>query len=318
MILLYSIYRIFKTYLPTRIVRVVEATMGPRGELIGELTETDNFFLQEGLENIANKGYLGKILIAGRDESGTYDILSYGVTARRASRRFETLHVSKALHLRALEEYQDPSTPRELVRSEPDLNIHDTASQSIDNKLLQELEYVSVVHYKNMLIAGSSHHTRYVLNAAQEHHSPSGINAPLLILVNSFEKQRGYNGELLLEHYDFPDQGDAMVPRISAVVNEKGVAFGRIKKGLDGKILEDIHEKKLEKGIGWYISTHTWGKPEELLLLGKTPEETCSRVYKALGHNPKRNKDFRVGVATIFYDPVKNITHQAVYKAMHR
>ena len=254
-----------------------------------------------GLENIADKEYLGRIIIVGRASNGD-DVVVYAVTGR-----------------------SEPSRARELIANN-ELEVGAMRTNPTDPKALEEgieplLIYNFLRRYNENLIVSNGAQTDLIFETMQNLRARGREINPVGFLVEAFRKPvlvKGNKKVPLINLTSYEPDTPNWTPRISAVLTRDGAAMS-IVRWCEGVPIKSFFEIPLFNGKGKVLSTYTGknvpkgdvlpsfrGEPFDVAIVGETPEQVARAVYEALG--PKSGegilepgKDFRVGVAALFY-----------------
>jgi IMP cyclohydrolase len=230
------------------------------------------------LENIAKMEYPGRIIIIGRDITGENEIAVYGITGRSPSSQARKLKFDGTRLL------VQPTNKEELKKGNPDLLIYPA-------------------------IAGDPYKGLVISNGKQTASIESCIKA-------GEEPFNVFKKGLDISEWQYEPDAPNYTPRISGyIIPHGGSALSIIKRSEDGSPIRYDYNLELEPGKGKFIATYTGenknplpsfeGEPIDVELKGKTPNEIADAVYEALGPRDVE-KDFRVGVAAIFYNTNKN------------
>ncbi len=254
--------------------------------------------MTSGLENIAYKEYLGRLIIIGRNRGGNNDIIVYAVTGRSESSR-----------ARILIEYDDGTIGTDVT---------DTEQLEKGNHKL--LIYNCIRRFHDQFIVSNGAQTDVIFNVMEELRAKDVCKTPIGILVAAFERPylvRGAKKEELIDLTCYEPDAPTFTPRISGVLTREGAAMS-ITRWAEGSAIRSFFEIPLLNGKGRALATYEGenvptghklpsfkGEPLDVDLDGTTPEDVTNDVYQALA--PKvPGKDFRVGVATVFYERAFN------------
>jgi IMP cyclohydrolase len=237
-----------------------------------------------GLEVIADKEYLGRMIILGQLNSGE-EIVAYAVTGRSDSSRARRLLVNDNNVIST-----EPTDPAALKKGNPALLIYDCIVPKEGNIA------VSNGRQTGLLVRPEHSPRKLLLRAFAADSSADKID------VTSYE----------------PDAPN-FTPRISGVLTRDGAGLSIIKK-YGGGIAQTIYDFPLEPGMGQMIATYTGknvpsgtrippfsGDPWDVELPFESVDQVANNIYSALG--PKTgpeilspDQDFRVGVAVLLHN----------------
>lgn len=262
------------------------------------------------IEQIADKEYLGRMIIIGRTIDGRNDVVAYAVTGR-----------------------SPPSRARELIRLEDGTiktNVTDEKQLKEGNPKL--LIYNAIRRYHDSFIVTNGAQTDLVFDTMERLRMAGDYVTPAGILVKSFERPylvEGNKPDELIDLTLYEPDPPNWTPRISGVLT-RDVAALSIVRWNDGIPERNFFEFSLMAGKGKMLATYTGqnvpkgvtipsfrGEPLDVCLFGsETPKDVADLIYYAL--KPKEagpgiispGDDFRVGVACMFYQriPIPKMT----------
>ncbi len=241
----------------------------------------------KGLENIAKMEYPGRGIVIGLHPNGLNEIIVYFVTGRSPSSQAREIVKNKDIKGFALK--TNPTDPEALKKGNEALLI-----------------------YNCIRVAGpKGEHAFVVSNGAQtdlihkayegmtlQHVPPHSLEA----LAGAFA--RPYEVGLIdVTRYE-PDEPN-FTPRISGIITPEGAALHIVKQAERGYPEHQIFGVPHIPGKGKLLTTYTGVNVDPLpsfegelldVELDGDPEELAENIYQAL------NPDFRVAVATVFYN----------------
>lgn len=254
----------------------------------------------KGLENIADKEYLGRFIAIGLDKSGLNEIIVYGVTGRSPSSQAREIVINDELEDFAIK--TNPTDPEALKKGNEALLIYNciraAGPQGEHAFVVSNGAQTDLIHkaYEGMTL---------------QHVPPHSLEA----LAGAFA--RPYEVGLIdVTRYE-PDEPN-YTPRISGIITSEGAALHIVKQAERGYPEHKIFGVPMIPGKGKLIATYTGenvnplpsfeGEPLDVEL-DDSPEELAENFYEALkpGHNVgfpvgSVKPDFRVAVATLFYN----------------
>jgi IMP cyclohydrolase len=247
-----------------------------------------------GLEAIADKEYLGRMFIIGRDGSGENNVIVYAATGR------------------------SPPSRARLLREESDgsIKMHPSKDAPKDEGNPALLFYNAIKQFDNTFVVSNGAQTDMVMPFVQMWGS---IHSALL--GDAFSEPhlvKGSKGESI-DLASFEPDHPNYTPRITGVVNPQD-AVAHIIREQEGKPIQDLFDIPLKNGNGMMLATYSGknvpkgvripsfvGDPVQVELVENSAKDLAEHVYAALG--PKSGPDivtpggdFRVSVAAVFYD----------------
>ncbi len=225
------------------------------------------------LKKLSSLEYPGRLIILGKDLSGSYIVVVYAVTGRSPSSQARKIITTKN---RAWVEPYDEMT---LKRGNVDL-----------------LVYPAIQISKGIAVSNGKHTSAIRDCLAQQKN-------PVEVLANALEN---WDYEPDAPNYTPRISGCVIKPEKAALSIIKRASDGSSQKNYYGISLIDGKGKMIATYSGENSNPllSFEGEPIDVDLSEKSPEETAEAVYKALG--PKNHeKDFRVSVAVLFADTKK-------------
>lgn len=257
-------------------------------------------WMAEGLEIIAGKEYVGRLMVIGSDVSGNNDVVIYAITGRSESSRARDIVAEK-----------------DIIRTD----VTDDAQLKKGNPKL--LIYNCIRRFHDSLIVSNGAQTDIIYDRMQDMRGRSAAAGPMDVLVQAFARPyivEGNNPEEFIDLTKYEPDAPNHTPRISGVLTGQGAAMCIIKCE-HGKRVAQFFEVPLVPGVGYCLTTYSGsnvppgeripsfcGEPVELGLDGRTAKDLSLDMWHALGPKEAQagvvspGSDFRVGVATVFYD----------------
>lgn len=256
----------------------------------------------KGLENIADKEYLGRLIILGKDGTKKNDVIVYALTGR-----------------------SEPSRARVIKDEKGTIKTSVTDMDQLKKGNPKLLIYNCIRRFHDTFAISNGAQTDIIYNTIKKLWNDK--LSPTENLIKSFDKPyfiEGNNeGEFIdLSTYE-PDKPN-FTPRINGIITRDGAALSLV-KCIDGLEVKQFFEVPLIPKKGFCLSTYQGknvthnqsipsfeGEPFPVRLYGDDPEQVAKDVYEALG--PKKQgkgivspgEDFRVSVVTIFYNRESN------------
>jgi len=214
------------------------------------------------MRSLTQMTYPGRLIIIGADPSGEEAVVVYAVTGRSPS-----------------------SQARRLEESEGAIWTRPTDLEVLKAGHIDLLVYPAVIIGSGVAVSNGKQ-TADIDLAADEN--------PVSVLA------RG------LDRWTYEPDAPIYTPRVSGCVLPNGrTALSLIRRGPAGEAERSFHEGSARPGWGKLVSTYAGPNVDPLPafqvgLDGRTPEETASAVYEALGPEG-RAPDYRVAVACVFF-----------------
>lgn len=225
--------------------------------------------VSKSLANLSNKEYPGRILILGKDISGKNVVVIYAVTGRSPS-----------------------SQARKIEQEKDSIWIKPTDEELVNLGKKELLCYPACLVSDEGIAVSNGQQT--------------------VDIQKNFDREGDAIGVLkrALESWDYEPDEPAFTPRISGCVLPSGsAALSIIKRAKDGASHRLFFDTPLIPGRGKMIATYEGPNinplpsfkngPQDVALIEKDAGKTAEAVYIAL-NEPRRKKDFRVGVACLF------------------
>ncbi|UCE42802.1 MAG: hypothetical protein JSV17_07590 [Candidatus Aminicenantes bacterium] len=215
------------------------------------------------------KEYPGRLLIIGQEKSTENVLVVYAITGR-----------------------SDSSQARKMERENDAIWVKPTDKDLLKKGNLDLLIYPSVFFLSKGIAVSNGKQTVDIMACLSQSESPAEILA------------------FALKNWDYEPDEPNFTPRISGcLLSNKRAALSLIKKAPDGSSQRNIYEFSVVPGEGRLIMTYEGenidplpsfvGEPQEMEILGSTPQEVAEKVYELLA--PKQGgQDFRVAVACVF------------------
>jgi len=251
------------------------------------------------LKAVADMTYPGRMIIIGRDTTGTYDIVVYAITGRSPAsqaRKFE-FYREKLQQDRSLQ----AAIPRTLSNCEPRplVELH-----TIDNILVKPSD-------KKTLSRGDPELLIYPA-VTMEHGICVSNGKQTLNIMKKYERGRRLADVLKtgLRNWTYEPDAPHFTPRISGFIlpGSDTAALSILKSGDEGETIREFFEISMLPGLGRMISTYAGdnenplpsfrGEPLSVELAGNDEREVAEAVYDALG--PQGGNDLRVAVGVVF------------------
>jgi IMP cyclohydrolase len=218
---------------------------------------------------IVNKEYPGRLIIIGQEETKEKVLVVYAITGRSVS-----------------------SQARKMERKEDTIWVKPTDKNLLKKGNIDLLIYASVFCLPHGIAISNGKQTVDIMACLGQSENAAEILA------------------FALKNWDYEPDEPTFTPRISGcILSNKSAALSLIRKAPDGSSLRNIYEFSVVPGKGKIIMTYEGenrdplpsfeGEPQEVEIMGSTPQEVADRVYGSLA--PKEGgQDFRVAVACVF------------------
>ncbi|UCC39347.1 MAG: hypothetical protein JSV96_16360 [Candidatus Aminicenantes bacterium] len=224
--------------------------------------------MTEAYEILAAKEYWGRLIIIGEDKSGDNQVIIYVITGRSPSSQ------ARRLETKPGGIWVCPAEEEKLKEGNVDL-----------------LVYPPILLSQGIAVSNGKQ-TVDIQACFEKSQNPKAI------LDSS------------LRHWEYEPDAPTFTPRISGcLLPGKKAALSIIKRAPDGSSIKYGYDIPLVPGRGKMIATYTGvnkdplpsfsGKPIDVDIQEKMPEETARAIYDALGPREGK-KDFRVAVACVF------------------
>ena len=249
------------------------------------------------LEELAAKEYLGRIIILGRDKTGTHTVVVYALTGRGR-----------------------PSQARRIERRNDDLHVVETDLAAVQGGIPSLLLYPCIQRLDDTLVVSNGRQTDLLYTTTRSLERQE--RDPREILRRAFDQPclvPGRDGAMI-DLASFEPDPPTYTPRISAVVAPSHAVLHAIARVHNGTAQQYFmpHYFEWRKGIGSFLSTYAgknvpareplpaarYGLQQlpVVRIAGTTPDDVARDVYDALGPQQPETRDFRVSVAAYFLD----------------
>ena len=244
-----------------------------------------------GLEALEVMDYPGRLIIAGKDESGE-DVVIYGLSGRSPSSQARRLKANEGGTTIAI----DVTDKEQLAKGNPALLVY--------NAIVKDPESGAII------VSNGAQTDLIVTNV--------GMVEPRHILDKSLPYS--FADRNLVEGTDidmstYEPDGPIFTPRVSGIVFESNAMLAVVKRGYEGEPVKSFTQLPLEPGLGYMIATYDGANPEKpgivpsftgeprVVKLTGEPEDIANAVYAAIG-------EFAVSAACMTIDgryAIKNL-----------
>ena len=242
------------------------------------------------LEAALDREYVGRMIIMGRDESGRNNVLVYAITGRSPS-----------------------SQARQLVEEGEAVRVEVTDEAQLRQGNPALLVYPAIGRLEDTLFVSNGAQTDILYTTCDRMRRAKSRTDPMDVLFRAFNDQYVYLPGSVIDLTSYEPDAPTYTPRISGVMRADAAAMSIISRDISGKPAKYFFGMPLNDGLGKMISTYEGhnpssgaipsftGTPIDVQLRGRFPPTVAENVFAALAPKPGK-PDFRVAVATVFYD----------------